>query len=130
MPSVQEHVDQAKANRKFIDDLDLNKPTHVQWAVTCAFYAALHFIEALFASENPPIHNRGHLQRKRAINSWSTKKTVYKNIRSSYSLLKGYSEDARYDCVPFTRAQFHQDVLPHLQYIEAEARGALPPGTF
>lgn len=45
MPGPDQHRQQAEHNKAFIRDLDLDTTPYLDWAVTVAFYAALHLVE-------------------------------------------------------------------------------------
>jgi hypothetical protein len=129
MPNAQDHLTQAEANRTYALNFDPQDATSIQWAVTVAFYAALHYVEALFATEVPALHFTQHTKRTSALGRLGNTRPVFQRLQQPYSDLKDYSEQARYDCQVFTATQLQNVILPLLQQIETDVRGALPPGT-
>jgi len=51
MPTPTQHKQQAEHNRAFTQHLDLDTTFYLDWIVTAAFYAALHFIEVFVLRE-------------------------------------------------------------------------------
>ena len=49
MATVGQHLEQARRNEQFLATLDLPSSPYLDWAVTIIFYAALHYLRALFA---------------------------------------------------------------------------------
>ncbi len=67
---------------------------HCDWAVTVAFYTALHAAEVLFAFDKIAPHS-SHLNRDDTLAL-----SRYETIRTSYKVLKNASRVARYECQP------------------------------
>lgn len=63
MPSLIDHVHQAKHNTACADKF-LNQCNCQDWAITAAFYAALHYVEAGFTTINHIGHCMGHRERE------------------------------------------------------------------
>ena len=61
MPTERSHLRQAEHNRVLIETLDPKDPRFLDWIVTAAFYAAVHFIEAWLAGINQ--HSSTHTDR-------------------------------------------------------------------
>lgn len=49
MPSEAQHLQKARHNDAFLATFDLAASPYLDWAVTAAFYAALHYLRALMA---------------------------------------------------------------------------------
>jgi hypothetical protein len=47
--TVREHIAQARHNEAFLGTLDLRSSPYLDWAITVIFYAALHYLRAIFA---------------------------------------------------------------------------------
>ena len=83
-------LEQAKHNRAVADVLlQGSPPTSRQWAITCIFYAALHYVNAhiIWRGGKPP---STHGQREHEI------RESMRSVYSDYRWLKTRSEDARY----------------------------------
>lgn len=94
------HLEQARSNRAHLrrllamysQDID---PNVLRWAVTAAFYSAVHCIEAELESNN--LHSGTHRDRAALMKRVG----VPPEIRRAYELLKDFSEDARYRIATF-----------------------------
>lgn len=84
----QAFLEQAGHNRRVADALlQGNPPISRQWAVTCLFYAALHYVNAHVSSHGQPMpadHGARDL--------WVSMRSVY----PAYRWLRTRSEGARY----------------------------------
>ncbi|MBK8030904.1 MAG: hypothetical protein IPK17_15705 [Chloroflexi bacterium] len=93
------HIAQAHHNQDFADFVLNQTPVHRDWAITAAFYAAVHFTEACFAAVPSIQHtetapDRGKLD-KHAYRQEKIRKlapSAYKNYRK----LREASQDLRY----------------------------------
>ena len=104
MASAREHRDQARANRAFAEQVLLHFPNDqaaMQWAVTAAFYCAVHCAEAHL--DGFGLHSRTHQQRETFLANPPT--TVPVHVYASYRSLKQRSLGARYLLQPFTSVQ-------------------------
>ena len=97
MATPQQHVKKAKENEEFASTLDLTTRAGIDWSVSVAFYAALHYVQAFLRAHTPfaPIL---HSDRDNAINN-----TLLKAIYNDYRELKTFSRDARYDVPNFNK---------------------------
>ena len=57
--SVSEYLQQAAHNLAFAAEIRKTKTEYLDWAATCLFYAAIHYINAYFVKSNIPIPRRG-----------------------------------------------------------------------
>jgi hypothetical protein len=95
MPAESDHVAQARRNARFLAGIDLQPPAQCcDWAVTVAFYTALHLVEAEFARRNR--HCTSHPKRNSEVS------LHLGAIESDYLLLYMASRRARYNCVQIT----------------------------
>ncbi len=104
------HLQQARANRDFAhqlvaQDARLSSPVAVQWAVTVAFYAALHSIEAHFATLE--VHSQSHWDRTQNLRDYP----VPDQVHAAYMMLKEYSEQGRYRLRTFSAPFVTETVL-------------------
>lgn len=94
MAERDDHLGQARLNSQFARDILASNPSPagLQWAVTAAFYAGLHYIEAHLAAFG--VHNTTHVARKNTIAQpqYGTPPGVY----SSFERLRNKSNEARY----------------------------------
>lgn len=66
-------------------------PVFPDWKVTVAFYIAVHYVDAKFAGQTPPVHPGNHAERNMLV-------AVHlpHGVRRDYLFLKNKSEYARY----------------------------------
>lgn len=86
------HLDQWQHNRRFLETIS---PTYPDWAVTAAFYAALHSIDHLLEHDKaqPPNSHRDRLALIRTTNRYS-------KIWSHFVSFYGLSRTVRYMAAP------------------------------
>lgn len=121
MPTAAQHRRQAEHNKAFIQSLDLDTSPFLDWAVTAAFYAALHFIEWYFKARGLT-GRRDHQLRDAYIARTGELRSIY----ADYTELKFQSEASRYECVRFTSNFVKNDVLPRLDRLETHTKSLLP----
>lgn len=114
MPTPTQHKQQADHNKAFIQHLDLDTTPYLDWVVTAAFYAALHFVEWFLTS-------KGHMgcRDHKLRDAYISRETDLRAIYSDYTELKYQSEGARYECFAFKPDEVRSDILPLLDRIEA-----------
>ena len=116
--SVKDYLGQAKHNRYVADVLSKDNPVSLQWAVTCVFYAALHYVNAyLFHHTRMTFVNHGDRDRYVSVHM----RTVFKD----YRWLRTKSEDARYRLVQPTKQMF-QNSCQRVVQIQKFVDGSLP----
>jgi uncharacterized protein (UPF0332 family) len=109
-PASQGHLDQARRNRALAEEL-LAHPsgdsTHVQWAVTAAFYCALHCLQAylLDLGRDP----QSHAARGREIADPANR--VPMDVQLAYVALEQLSKKARYRLGVFAPSFVRRRVL-------------------
>jgi hypothetical protein len=96
MPTAIEHLQKYDANRLLLDSCNGKPLVHACpcWAVTVAFYAALHLVERLASRSG--ITNRDHTERMNYV------RDDHPTITTSYRILMDAAKTARY----FSRASF------------------------
>ena len=127
----QAHLKEARSNRALALDLVLhhpNDPAAVKWAVTVAFYAAMHCMQAHLVDRldyrDLP---RTHKQRWEVM-QWSQADIPF-HILSLYRTLREWSEQGRYNGRTFTTDDVHADVFGKLLEPIAEFVGLDSPST-
>jgi len=110
MASRADHLVQARRNRDFATQLlkDYpNDPTALQWAVTAAFYCAVHCVEAHLA----PFHaaSRSHQERRRRM--LDPQYDIPANVYAAYRQLERYSRRARYSLQQFAAGDVQTNIL-------------------
>lgn len=112
MPDTSQHRDQSLRNKRvYRDRLDGPEAQYSEWAVTTLFYTALHDMDAylyqLAGRVDPGNHrDRDSLVRTHCRRAWPT-----------YKKLKDASEQGRYRCRRFTKAEierYEEDALRKL----------------
>jgi hypothetical protein len=108
--SQADHLTQARRNRDFAGQLLENYPndlTALQWAVTVAFYCAVHCIEAHLAGFGTP--SRSHEERRRRM--LDPRHNIPANVYAAYRQLERYSRGARYSLQQFTAGDVQANIL-------------------
>lgn len=88
----EEYSKKALENEQFATNLPGTIPG-IEWAITAQFYAALHYVNAYFATKGE--HYSGHPTRIRAIQKDSWLSVIYDDYQGLYNI----SRDARYECM-------------------------------
>jgi hypothetical protein len=99
--NASDYLTQARANRSHVEWLLASRPGDpivLQWAVTVAFYSALHGLNAHLP--NLGIRVRSHMARDRALATEVN--GVPSSVYTAYRDLEEASRDARYGLVSFT----------------------------
>jgi hypothetical protein len=100
-PTPDEHLDQARENRAHAEWLISTNPTDpaaLRWAVTAAFYSALHGLTAHLATRGNRVRN--HSARAGALRDPSS--GVPPSLVFAYRILNDLSLGARYELWSFT----------------------------
>lgn len=90
--SAKAYLAQAESNRKVAATLvSKGDPSSLQWAVTCLFYAGLHYVNAYHCTHiEGPLPSK-HGERRNNVSRYM------KPVATAYLWLKDHSEKARYD---------------------------------
>ncbi|MCC7371495.1 MAG: hypothetical protein IT306_23955 [Chloroflexi bacterium] len=111
------HRAQARANQDFADELlrdHAGSSSHVQWAVTATFYAAVHAMQAhlIACGHDPQSHQRREQLMADPLNK------VPADVFRAYMTLSSYSKKSRYRCGIFAPSWVRQTLLDrHLKAI-------------
>ena len=109
-PTRAEHLDQARVNRAHAEQLLKQSPTDpiaLQWAVTAAFYCAVHRLQAHLVGRGA--RPRTHGQRDAYLSD--PRYGVPRDVYVTYRQLKWRSEGARYLMARFTATEVRRDIL-------------------
>jgi hypothetical protein len=120
MPTPTQHKQQAEHNKAFTQHLDLDTTIYLDWIVTAAFYASLHFVEWFLTSKGHT-GRRDHQLRDVYISREADLRAMY----GDYTELKYQSEGARYECFFFTPDEVRNEILPLLDRIESHITSKL-----
>lgn len=110
MAQPAQHFEQARGNRAHAEHLLAaypNDPVALQWAVTAAFYAALHCMTGYLVQHGVQVSN--HQQREAAIAHPAN--GVPPHVYDPYVRLKRRGTGARYLLQTFTPAQVRSPIL-------------------
>jgi hypothetical protein len=89
MPSESLHLSQTRHNLAFLQSFYAPSTPYGDWAVTVAFYAAVHALEAVLARHG--LHCQSHRERRRYV------RLMFPQIWALYYRLDVFSRRARYD---------------------------------
>lgn len=102
MPSASEHEEQAASNEDHYRELGGDAAVRSDWAMTVLYYAAVQHIQALIVRKGWKVKYKGklrfpaeHGERLQVIHR------ECQQIEADFRTLKGWSEDARYECEKF-----------------------------
>ncbi|MBC8229340.1 hypothetical protein H8E77_07335 [bacterium] len=113
MPTQSQHEAQARRNEMFFQSLDKTVSVNREWIVTAAFYAVLHWIEALFDYQGR-LHFKEHELRNRAV------RRLGLPIANEYFRLYTASRRGRYELYRFDQSevddQIHRNYIPIRNY--------------
>jgi uncharacterized protein (UPF0332 family) len=98
VPLKHEHLDKSKTAEAIALSLDLTKPGAIDWAITILFYAALHQVEAYFATQG--LHHGGHGGLAGRDSSVANDGRL-QPIAKCYSRMKTHSINARYNVMSY-----------------------------
>lgn len=117
--TVSEYVAQAARNSAFAADIRKNQGRYLDWAATCLFYAAVHYVNAYFVKSKIAIPRRhscpdpNNPGRTNIVQQDPSLKTIYKTYRH----LDDESRDARYELKVISEADYDNFLLPKLEQI-------------
>ena len=121
LPTSTEYIQQAAHNVALATFLRANKTECLDWAATCLFYSAVHYVNAYLAYSKIPIPRRhragdsGQPGRLNIVQQDATLRTIYKNYRH----LDDESRDARYELRRPKVSDYDNFLLIQLKEIQA-----------
>jgi len=89
----EEHLTKSRKNEEFVNLIDTSTTVGIEWAITVKFYAALHYVQAYFASKGGANVPGTHSRRASAIE----KDPFIAGAYDDYRELQDISREARYD---------------------------------
>lgn len=127
--TTEEYLAQAAHNADLARSLRKEKKDCLDWAVTCLFYAAVHFVNAMLTKQGKDIPRRhvgtdaGAVGRTNIVQQDRSLREIYYDYRH----LDDESRDARYELKRPTVAEFDAYLMPRFVRIESFARQKCPP---
>ena len=118
MSSKKDHLAKAEHDERFVEFVGSASP-FLDWAITATFYAALHYVEAYFASVGR--HSPDHRARDSSIRRDPKISSIY----DDYSELKNHSVNARYYMHRFRSEDLDVTLKPHLEAIKTHIKRLL-----
>jgi len=112
VPRPDEHFEQARQNRAFAEHLLAtypNNPVFLQWAVTAAFYAALHCMTGYLVQQGVQVFN--HQAREAELARRTNGGAIPFPVYDAYVKLKRRSTGARYELWTFSERQVRSQIL-------------------
>ena len=115
MPSKDVHLKMADHNRRALEYMQERLADFPDWCASIAFYAALHLVEAVFATDKNILHGIGHERRERCL-----KQKNYEHIHRHYwplwraSMVARYLEDSGRECRTFAEFMSPEKVTDKL----------------
>jgi hypothetical protein len=97
MSKLYEFVDKAQHNEELAKVLSTtHKGQYTDWEITILFYAALHYINALFVACNATIH-KSHIKRSEALESLLEQNKISQTLIDAYNEMSTASRNSRYE---------------------------------
>jgi hypothetical protein len=118
--TVSEYVAQAVRNSEFAADIRKNQGRYLDWAATCLFYAAVHYVNAYLVKSKIAIPRRHSCPdpknpgRTNIVQQDPSLKTIY----ATYRHLDDESRDARCELKVISKADYDKFLLPKLEQIK------------
>ena len=124
MAKSNDHIDKARHNERFAQDVRPLNSDYLDWVITAYFYAALHYLEAYLAANPVEKHPTTHGERMYYVASiFSSRSFNY------FSYLKDRSESARYETRTFSDQEVESKVIPGFEFFRQEAISRLSSWT-
>jgi hypothetical protein len=113
---LMSHIDQANHNEQCARFLIDDKPEYRDWAITAAFYAAVHLAEASFSTHSDIGHSAIAKDKRKdeGIHDYRERKIreLARSAYRSYKKLREASQHARYLALK-ERSQTHQEMMEY-----------------
>lgn len=117
--TLPEYLAQACRNSEFAANIRKNQDKYLDWATTCLFYSAVHYVNAYFVKFGiaiPRRHSSGDPKnpgRTNIVQQDPSLNTIYPHYRH----LDDESRDARYELKIISEADYDNFLLPKLEEI-------------
>jgi hypothetical protein len=97
--TITEYLQQAAQNAEFAEYIRKNRSDRLDWAATCLFYSAVHYVNAYLVKSKIPIPRRHHGSEagKRGRTNIVQQDPTLSAIYPQYRHLDDESRDARYE---------------------------------
>ncbi len=118
--SVSEYLQQAAHNLSLATEIRNNKSEYLDWAATCLFYAAVHYLNAYFVKLNidiPRRHTTSDPNKPGRTDIVRQDPILSSTIYSPYRHLIDESRDARHELMKISVADYDGFLLPQLEKI-------------
>ena len=115
----EDYIQQAAHNANLASHLRQKKPDCLDWAATCLFYSAIHYVNAYLVKANIPIpkrHRSRNPKRPGRSNIVQTSSTLSK-IYFEYRHLDDESRDARYELQKPSKSDYDTFLISQLDKI-------------
>jgi len=119
MPSDVAHLRQAARNAGFLAALRQRATGSPEWAITVAFYTAVHLVEAHFARSQPAVHCRSHADRLTQVS------LRLRAIEAEYWALYVASRRARYECIEVSAEEAATELEMNFEPVRTHMRRLL-----
>lgn len=129
MANKSQHLVKAQRNEDLARRLGTESPLqYPDWAITTAFYSALHYFEAAL-TDKPEQHVRLDHQLKKpkmGIHDWTIKLLMvhFPAAEDAYRKLYDNSRVARYECNQYWGPKAVEAHLKHLETVKQECRSS------
>ena len=99
MATFNNHIEQAKRNLAFLQEVNSTNTKNWDWQITIAFYSAVHTVNAHLATVGN-LHYRTHADVKNALNPHNSTALckIPEEVYLAYTKLEGLSRRVRYLC--------------------------------
>ena len=119
MKKPSEYIQQAVRNTELATHLRQDKTQYLDWAATCLFYAAVHYVNAYLAKSGTTIPRRhtthgSFVGRTNIVQSDPALKKIY----GAYRHLDDESRNARYELKRPTTENYDAYLVPQLDKIK------------
>ncbi len=118
--TIPQYLQKAAHNLAFAQYIRVNKSDCLDWAATCLFYAAVHYVNAYLVKSKQPIPRR-HTNRDPS-NPGRTNIVQQDphlcKIYRPYRHLDDESRDARYELKPISTSDYDSFLLPQINKIK------------
>jgi hypothetical protein len=115
--TLEEYLEQARRNSAFAAHIRRSKCEYLDWAATCLFYSAVHYVNAYFVKFGIGIPRR-HSSADRHNPGRTNIVQQEPSLKiANYRHLDDESRDARYELKIISKADYDSFLLPRLEEI-------------
>ena len=117
MKTPAQYLQQASHNTEMAAFIRENKDSCLDWAATCLFYAAVHYVNAHLAHRGEPIPKQHRTQRLTGRSDIVEADPELRNIYVAYRYLDDESRNARYELKRTSNDEYDDNLVPQLDRI-------------